>query len=103
VSPVQKLSAIDRAVKPVPEAPAVPSPPGPAPAALPTGRPVRFTLDMSRAQHRQLQDFARGIGAPASMVMRALVRELFMQADLQGLVRQDVEIQQEALRKARQF
>lgn len=61
-----------------------------APAAVrqpAEGRPVRFTLDLSRERHRFLRVYALDAGTGAAEVVRALLDELRDDEDLAGRVR----------------
>jgi hypothetical protein len=63
---------------PEPSAPRRVAPrPAPTAATRPAGeKPVRYTLDLSREQHRFLKQFALDSEVDASEVMRALLRQL---------------------------
>ena len=50
--------------------------PGDQASGASAGRSVRFTLDLTRPQHRFLKQFALDVEADASNVMRALLRLL---------------------------
>jgi hypothetical protein len=62
--------------------------PASVPDAVPHARPprpekpVRFTLDLSRDQHRFLKEFALDTEADASVIMRALLTQLRDDPDL---------------------
>lgn len=55
-----------------------------SPRAMPPRppKPVRFTLDLSREQHRFLKEFALDTEADAAVIMRALLTQLRDDADL---------------------
>ncbi len=59
-------------------------------------KPVRFTLDLVREQHRFLKDFALDADVEASRVMRALLDELRDNPTLAVRVRAAVHQQQSA-------
>jgi hypothetical protein len=66
--------------------------PGPAPAPAPEARPrpekpVRFTLDLDRARHQFLKQYALRIEADASQVVRVLLDQLRDDPDLATRVR----------------
>ena len=74
---------VPRARAPRP-APAVPAPPAPS---RPAGeKPVRYTLDLSREQHRFLKQFALDAEVDASEVMRTLLKQLQLDAALAAKV-----------------
>jgi hypothetical protein len=72
------------------QAPEVPYAPAGAPQRPRPEKPVRFTLDLDREQHRFLKTYAAGFDAKASEVMRALLDELRADEDLAARVRDRV-------------
>ena len=90
MSPAQRPSTVPgpkRAVTPAP-APAEPvSPVAGAPQRPRPEKPFRFTLDLDRAHHQFLKDYALRAETGASKVMRALLDELRDDPGLAGRVR----------------
>ena len=90
MSPAQRPSTVPgpkRAVTPAP-APAEPiSPVAGAPQRPRPEKPFRFTLDLDRAHHQFLKDYALRAETGASKVMRALLDELRDDPELAGRVR----------------
>jgi hypothetical protein len=64
----------------------------PGPSARPPRpeKPVRFTLDLSRDQHRFLKEFALDTEADASVIMRELLTQLRDDPDLAQRVQASV-------------
>jgi hypothetical protein len=64
--------------------------PGPGTRPPRPEKPVRFTLDLSRDQHRFLKEFALDTEADASVIMRALLTQLREDPDLAQRVQASV-------------